>query len=237
MRAAFLKSTDYNPVNEFRELADAVVTLCARYEVQVRSYANPELPLFSALSPAAQEKALRGLRTYLASLKMVEDHDEDLRDDQRSLWYALSTLGLLPPSQLFSLFKSGEVIEIYDMEGFQIWRNFNFLKICSYTLEEMYSIEWHRRYRRSSEKSQECLEKIGLLMSQKSPEIYNALIGEHILEETESRERLMLSARHDWLIRLNDRAGIFSAWMGISTVEILKDRRLEPSIPEVSPSL
>lgn len=237
MRAASLKSTERHPLNEFRELADAVVNLCARYGVKVVAYADPELPFFSVLSAAAQEKALRGLRAYLESLKVVEDHGEDLRDDQRSIWYALSTLGLLPPSQLFALFKSGEVIEIYDMEGFQIWRNFNFLKICSYTLEEMYSIEWHRRYRRSDEKSQECLEKIGILLSQQSPEIFNALIGEHILEETQSKELLLLNARHDWLVRLNDRAGVFSAWMGISTVEILKDRPLEQGSPEASPSL
>lgn len=207
--------------SQFRAVAEKVSAITARHGVTVKPYRSSELPLFRQLSFEAQGLALSQLNTFLKSLELFEDQEENLGEQDRALWYALSAFGLLPNSDMFKLFKSSDVVEIYDMEGFQIWRNFNFLKICSYNLEEMYSIEWFRRYERKPEDVKACGEAINDLLTGKTPEISMVQVPYHQIRETDSSEQLHLGVTYQWIARLKDRSGQLAAWMVCSSVEIL----------------
>ena len=81
----------------------------------------------------------------------------------RELRYQVeTTFGTLPAA-----WSSGIVFECedYNVEGLQTWRNLNFMKFCSYTLEEVFCIEWYKRYTRTAGKNEECMEKVAYLIN------------------------------------------------------------------------
>jgi hypothetical protein len=208
-------------VREFREISDKISGLATNFSLQVIGYHSPELPLYSQMSEQKQATALSQLKVFLQTMESAAAAGESLDDSGRSLWHALSTLRLIPPSGMFSYVRPDHVIEIYNLENVQIWRSLNFHKFCSYTLEEMYSIEWTNRYRRDPGKVEECIEKVTSLVQGKTPDIYFTGIAEHTLDETSSSLRLILRADHEWLGRLKDQSGVLTAYIVASSVKLL----------------
>jgi hypothetical protein len=239
------KQTSFDHTQEFRVIADKISEIAATHSLRVVGYYAPELPLYSKLSAQKQSDVISQLQVFLQTMQSAATAGDRLDNSERSLWHALSTLGLIPPSDMFSHVCADDVVEIYDLEGIQIWRNFNFMKICSYTLEEMYSIDWPSRYKRDPERTAECMGELEKVLSGRVPEFHFADIPEHLLEETSSTERYVLSAKHDWIGKLKPQTGGTPAWIVLSKVKIVgrglktapSQRRLElvPTAP--SPSL
>lgn len=220
MSAAFSKSQSDRNL-EFRDIADKICEIGSRYSVKMTGYRSPELPLYSALSTQKQQDSLHQMRVFLSTMEATEEAGNRLDNQNCFVWAALSTLGLVPPSDLFSKLDSDALIEIYDLFGLQIWRNFNFMKFCSYTLEEVFCIEWHNRYTRDADKSEECARKIGDLLTGRTPEIYYPGVAEHTIEETCSEERLIFSAHYDLLCTLKNREGGLAAWLVMTSARLL----------------
>lgn len=218
---ANVTKTNGERISEFREAADKICAIASKYSVKITGYHTPTLPLYSALSSEKQSEALYQLKVFLQSMETTEAMGDRLDSQDRALWHALLTFGLLPPSGMFAKFKPDDVIEIYDPVGIQIWRNFNFMKICSYSLEEMHAIDWTQRYTRSADKVKECLEKIGALLRGETPEVYDCLVSAHVFEETLSQDCFKLEATHNWFARLKDRNGQVTAWLAVSDVKLL----------------
>jgi hypothetical protein len=212
-------STDHR--SEFREIADRISEIASKDSLELKGYHSSELPLFSALSSDKQAEVLKELRVFLNTMERASAHGDSLSSADRSVWHALVTLGMVPPSEMFDRFKQGDVVEIYDLKGIQVWRNLNFLKICSYTLEEMHSLEWADRYVRDSAKTEECMQKMGMMLMGQTPEIYDCNISEHILEETSSVDRFVLEARHNWAARLKNNQGEVVGCLITSQVKLL----------------
>jgi hypothetical protein len=225
---------NFDHVRVFRDLADRICSISNDNGVKVIGYRDPQLPLFNALPVTKQVEVLSRMKIYLHSLEVVEATDSKFENSENVLWHSLSALGLVPPSDMFRRFKSNDIIEIYDLQGIQIWRNFNFLRICSYTLEEMHSLEWHNRYTREEAKSAECLSHLENLLSGKTSDVFFCDISEHVLEETNSTERYVLQVRHDWAGRLKDRQHQIAAWFLTSQVEILDSKAAAQPKPRLS---
>lgn len=226
--ATDLSAAPFRPVplqiDAFRQRVDALRTLVATYAVGVKPYHRSDLPLFRKLSESAQDQALQGLESFEETLNATLRAGFRLDNQPQLVWHALKSMGLVPPSELFHHIGPDHVVEIYSLEGLQIWRNLNFLKNCSYTLEEVYSIPWHLRYERQPDRVEEAMTKVGKLLRGETPALYHADISSHRIEETISEARFVLSVSHHWLARLEDREGSFRAWMGISDSKIVETR-------------
>lgn len=215
------KSPSDEQSSEFRDVADRVRDIAAKYSLNLVSYRSPELPLYSALGPAKRAEVLGQLKIFLRTMESVEASGVRLDNQERSVWHALASMGLVPPSDLFAKFGSEDVVEILDLAGVQIWRNFNFLRICSYTLEEMYCFDWKERYTRDEAMIGECIRKVGALLAGETPDLYHSNIEDHVIQETRSSDRFTLQVRHEYMARLKDRNGQLAAWLVVSRVENL----------------
>jgi hypothetical protein len=216
--AANFSSSDRT--HQFRLIADRICSLVSSHSVRLVAYNSPELPLYSALPPSKQAEILDQLKVFQRTIEVTLSNGDSLENVGRSVWHALSTLGFVPPSDIFSKIGNDDVVEIYDLQNIQLWRNFNFLKICSYTIEEMYSVDWPSRYSRDPAMNSECIAKVTSLLTGETPDVYYAGIREHVLEETLSAERLVLQASHDWFARLKNQRGELTAWLVTSKVKI-----------------
>jgi hypothetical protein len=221
-----------NYINEFRETADNICALTAKYKLSTKGYHNPDLPLFSTLTSQRQFELVRLLKMYFESLLAIEAMGERLDNHDRATWCAISSMGLVPPADLFKHFSSDAAVEIYDINSLQIWRNFECLKLCSYTLEEIYCLEWFNRYKRDEKVSQACFEVVGGLVNSNTADIVFPDIAEHTIEETCSLDRLKLKMRFVLFSKLKNRDGKTVAFAAISdarvTGKVDQSQRMRP---------
>jgi hypothetical protein len=216
---ALANSTDQNfdYVDSFRVLAEKISARLVPYGLTMRPYLDGSLPLYRELPAEQQRVALDQARIYLQSIEMAEANGDRFDDTGRALWYALSALGLVPPSDLFNQIPAGSAIEIYDSQNIQIWRNWEVMRVTGYTIEEIHCLEWHKRYERDPAITAQCFELVAKLMGGVADIIVPEVPGHDLLESC-SQDRFYLNVRFQLAARLNDRQGNTVAFLLASAV-------------------
>ena len=75
-------------------------------------------------------------------------------------------------------------VEAYDLGGIQFWRNLKFLEVSNYTIEEMFCLPWHERYKydlKAAKMTEDIVIKIltGQIKDTHYCDIYNVLVEKH----------------------------------------------------------
>lgn len=213
-------TSDEDLAAAFRQAADQVSTLGQRFGISVKGYEDPALPHFSAMPLESRRNAVHALRGYHTSLLAGIQADKNLDQPHVSTWWAFSTLGLVPPAELFRHFLPDSMIEVYNLEGAQIWRNFHFFRYSSYTLEEIHCLPWNKLYDKGDDVTAECFKYISAVVSGAS----ELLLPDHpefVLTETCSRDRCVLKVRHYLISSLKNREGNVSAFLVCTKAKIL----------------
>ena len=120
-------------------------------DVEIRAFASPQLPYFSRLSLHDQAAAIQRLSQSVSVVREVLASGDSVLSSATLIWRALKELGLRPASGLFETMSEGDVVEIYDLKNIQIFRNLQFFRYCSYTLEDLYSRPWTELFVRREE--------------------------------------------------------------------------------------
>lgn len=176
-------------VEEFKSNSQLISNLLMAEGIRVEPFL-PGLPHFTKLSNPIKQNVLRSLKVYLSiCLEQVEEGYE-IKDSKTLTWRALRKLGLTPPSDLFGHLTDEDIIEIYDLEGRQIYRNFCFYKHCSYSLEELYSVEWWYLFSRDSAITEFLMEEVQKVYQDEFSGIYFSQSGKHLVKELISVDRL-----------------------------------------------
>lgn len=221
---------DQTYLEEFKRIALALQAFGQKYGVPIQGFHGPELPHFSRLSSTEKSRIVNLLKVFLETFLVTEGAGARIDRHDQALWHALSCMKFVPPQDLLQHIAKDDVIEVYTPEGLQIWRNLNFMKICSYTLEEMYCIDWPSRYDRAPEMTASCLAEIQKLLSMQTPDIYPVRVPAHRFQETCSSGRFYLEASHEIFARLANRQGEVVAWLATSKVEVLDRPTRRPPV-------
>lgn len=222
--------------DEFQQIAENLATYFSHIGITVKPYHDRSLPRFSKLSEEKKKKALFFLQLFWTITQSTGQ--SDLKNNSRALWAAMKSVGLRHGSSFFQHLEDDDQIEIYNLEGVQIWRNFNVLKICSYTLEEVHSYEWIDRYERNDKDTQTILKVIAQVLQKSGPEPIHANIPYHFVRERFSERQLLLNVCHDHFVPLFDEKNQIAAFLVTSKVEIVKETAepvpMRPAAPKLS---
>lgn len=173
---------------EFKWLTQKICALFATEGVRCQAY-RPGAPHFSNLPQAKQDEVLEYLRFYLELCMGQIAAGDRLSDNLSFTWRALKRLGFVPRSDLFNHLTDEDVIEIYNSDNRQLFRNLRFFDHCSYTLEELCTLEWWTLFERD--------QKITMKLFEAAEKIFRGEITEtiiptdiepHIIKETQSLE-------------------------------------------------
>lgn len=137
--------------HSFRELAHELSAMGAAIDVPIRPYVLSSLPHFGALSLAEQQEAVMKLAQYVSICQDVVASGGSLRSTRTFVWRAFRTFGWTPNSKFFETMSEDHVVEIYDLNNIQIFRNFKFFEFCSYTLEDIFTRPWMQLFQRKSQ--------------------------------------------------------------------------------------
>lgn len=165
---------------EFRRLLLWLTEMGAREGLALKPFASEELPLFLALPCESQDRLVSSLSAYCEVMQETLAEEGNIVRNQNTLWRMLGRLGWRSSSDLYQNLKDDYVLEIYDANGFQLYRSFNFFQLCTYTLEQIFTVPWFELYERDDAMSQA-----------------NLLIAKNVLEVPELGTRAMGMGDHD----------------------------------------
>lgn len=194
--------------------AETYFALLARFtELAKRSgvavaASRPGRLYFASLANAMQLAVLDNLRTYVEVCEDVTRDGKPLTDDYHFLWRMLLKRRLRPSAELFELFEDGDIIDVYDVNGFvQIFRNMRFFSVCSYSLDELLCRPWFELYARDERVTAGIHATALTFASRTTPDTQYLDLGEHVLEEIDSEAGYRFLVVNRFLSRLTDDAG------------------------------
>lgn len=99
---------------------------------------------FRRASAVVKQRAIGYLEFNVKLLREMAASGEDIKDTKVYLWRALKGLQLVPPADILDHVHDEDIVEIYFLDEIQAFRNFRFLELTSYTIEEMLCRPWYR---------------------------------------------------------------------------------------------
>ncbi len=141
------KSTD-ELNSDFKQLSSEVGALGSKIGVRIVPFRDKNVPFFAAQTIDRKKIILQDLSTYLKICYTTINGGYDLNNNAVLTWGALKEFGFRPTSDFFTYLTSEDIVEIHNREGLQIFRNFRFYDVCSYSLEELYCFPWTFLYSR-----------------------------------------------------------------------------------------
>lgn len=222
--------------NQFRTLAENLSTYYNTLGAKSKPYHDPSLPHFSGLPETSKRSVIQHLTAQwqVAQTHITSQGEAD--NNAKSLWSALKVYGLNPGGDLFGFLEQDDMIEVYTLDGIQIWRNCNVMEICSYTIEEVNCYDWEERYDRKETDNIVIRRAIGAMLDLNGKGYIRANIPYHIVEEKFSQERLRLNVSHGYFFPLLGQENQVTAFLVTSKVEVVSNLAHLPS-PDVSQKL
>lgn len=96
-----------------------------------------------------QRRTLCDLSLYVKLLEDFKSSGGSLRDSRRLTWAFLKLRGLQPCSSTFSRIEEEDVIEVYNSEHIQVFRNIKFFEYYTGSLFDLCVLDWMSLYRRN----------------------------------------------------------------------------------------
>jgi hypothetical protein len=128
---------------ELEELCQSIAT-----KLQKAGFKTEALSQTPREAPRDLEKRIKAFKIYG---DVVEHHlieGGDTADEKGLLWRFLSKMGYTPTSDIFDLITNQDYIEVYDHEGYQIYRSLNYFNLVSFTIEDLVTLNWKSDFKR-----------------------------------------------------------------------------------------
>jgi hypothetical protein len=133
-------------------------------------------------------------------LLTCEEEDVNPWDDKEFFLLSMRSLGLQYPGDFLSKLESDFIIEGYDLERRQIFRNMRFMELSSYSLTEMLSNEWTSLFERPAEVTDMMLQyERDLFKDNRTLELS---IPKHLIRELRSSQPQLCEVEHKYFAPL-----------------------------------
>ncbi|MCC6277203.1 MAG: hypothetical protein IT289_04730 [Oligoflexia bacterium] len=144
--------------------------------------------------------------SYKSVCESIVESGQSLRDSTVFLWKMLSRLKMRPGPDLFDKLKNDDIIEIYDSNSVQIFRNLRFFEICSYSLLEVFTYELWELYRRDTDVTKALIDTVSKVFTNQTQGAVPAGVPDHVVEEIFSESKCRYYIRQKYISPLFDGA-------------------------------
>lgn len=198
-----LKITSNEMPKNFYKLLLILEKSLREYGIKVQ--ARAAAPLYSKLDSTSQKMILDHLNSYIGIIKTTNAKPTDAEFDKKFIWNSFKQHNLKPTDEIFNYYKDGCVVEFYSAQGIQVFRNFNFFSLCSYTLEEVFTQPWFELYDRDPAITEAILAKSEPLFSGKISHAFDPDIDEHYLVEKRSGKNNLIKIKLNTFIPIKSK--------------------------------
>lgn len=208
--------------------------LIAAYRADVEAFLRLAAPQCEALTRRNPEawaalehmpiERLEKLATSFSAYREVCEKDyikEGWITSVQSAWRLIRKIGLIPPSNLMSMLNETEVIEIYDLDLNQIYRNLNFFSVSSYTFEDLMHRPFAELFGRPDHITNALLGEAASAFSGKRREAFMSSLPVHFGEELRSQKRYVAKIEQRVISPLFNQTGHTLAVLASATIKII----------------
>ncbi len=176
---------------KFIELSETLAQMAKSEDIELVPFESRELNKFRALPEVVQSGVTQILSEYVSILESIKAQGQNLSYNLNSVWAAFGRYGMRPNFGLLQLLHPEDIIEIYNLDGIQVFRSFHFFRLCSYTIEDLLCSTWHDLFHRESGPDTAYFEYFGRLISGKIRDTEKMAVDAHLVRETSSPKRLV----------------------------------------------
>lgn len=123
---------------------------------------------YERLPIGLQRRVLKDLSFYLELLEKFQASGGSLQDSNRLTWAYLKNSGLQPCSSTFSHIDDDDVIEVFNSEYIQIFRNMKFFEFYRGSLLDLCILDWMSLYKRDAKIEEQIFIQMGSCFRQPS---------------------------------------------------------------------
>lgn len=175
-----------------------------------------ELPIlparsdWSAVHEEEQKLISQKLDAYLALTQGLDYHEFKGRFDRQHLKKFLKRSGLnIHDDNLDFLIEDSDVLEAYDVEGQQIFRNLEIFRYTSYSLTELVSYHWTELYERPAMINEIIFREWAKIVQTDTTLAIPLTIPKHLLKEKMNQNRqVLIELKYAW--RMLDERGNYA---------------------------
>jgi PAS domain-containing protein len=169
--------------------------------------------------PTPERKSLTELVEVLAGQPAESVYDINLR----SAWNAVKQNNLVICSDVFDKIDKEDIIEIWDLEGHQLFRSFHALRYFSYTIEELTSYPFYELFERDLEVEAAYATEFVRVIKGEVSGTYKLEIPPHVVREKLSVRRNVSMVTPKYVSPLKDKYGRLVAFIYTCSARRLDD--------------
>jgi hypothetical protein len=193
---------------QFKTLLEAYCAQAKHLGVDIVAHQPETFKRFLSFDPQRQNLTYKIFQSYYAICSRAIQQDIDLNDNHSLIWWALKEIGLRPPSDLFQQLQKDDVIEIYDPNFIQVFRTFNFFKLCGYSLDQILCYEWYELYKRDENITKHMVDVCSDIIAGKIRETLHTKFPDHIVEQPLAKDKKAIKIQHRFVSPLHGSNGI-----------------------------
>lgn len=211
-------SSDFD--KKFKQYAELLASFIEAEGIRVKPYSSPRLIHFSRLSNEHKHEVLRLLGIYIDVCIQTIKEKDSLLNTAILTWNMLKAFGFVPLNDVIDKIKNEDVVEFYDNQNVQIFRNIHFFKICSYSVEDLLCRQWWELYWRDEQIARQIFEMGTKIFNGEMKATQSVCLPAHILKELDSPLKYEMQLELKYLSPLF-KNGITQAALVIESVHLL----------------
>jgi hypothetical protein len=175
--------------DEFKRLIEGIAEFARRAGLKVQAGTERSWAHYRSLPQTQKAEIFVSAKNYFEICEATIKEGSQISETASLLWMSLKHFGLFPGSDLMDRLTNDMVVEVYNQDGIQIFRNMKFMEVCSYTIADVFIYPWWELFKRNDELLNDLKHEIGQVLEGKTNKLLESKIRRHRIVESFSVEQ------------------------------------------------
>ncbi len=193
-----------------------------QYGFTPRQFLDPTLTQLKHIDSAKLQLALQNLQVFKKILAHAEMGQMELWETSNLLELTFSELKLTYSDDFVTTIEHDDIVDGYDLNNCQIFRNFRFMEICSYDLHDIVTYDWPTLFERSQMITSKIMEKVEeVVRTGRTVSLED--VPAHYMKERHSQDGSVFRVKFRHMGPIFAKAGVPAGFLASSKAEIIDE--------------
>lgn len=195
-------------INKFNYSIETIVRLADLQNISVKPFSEDGIKKISSMPYEELQRRNLDLLRYVTAIQeaSISNPRVSNKDMTKNI---LNFLKFSTPNEFLNSITDKDIVEIYNPDGIQIFRNLKFYETTTYSLSDLLAHEWHELYYRSSKITEKLMGFAQQIFENDSNEIVYEMneVPVHLIKEIKASPIQLCEIRFKKIAPVIDRAG------------------------------
>lgn len=176
------------------KLESELVKIASGFHLSLKETSSQNIPFLNEIEPIRFHTICHNLENLKKIFFTCESTQTDPWDDQKFLSLSMKALGLSFPQDFLTGSTTEDLVEGYDLDRFQVFRNMRFMETSMYSLVEIQSYEWPALFDRASLITNQIIKYCDQILWDNNKTL-PVDIAEHYIKEMRTEDQQILAVK------------------------------------------